>query len=100
MKVIINNDPKPTRNVGSMKPNEAFKLSDSWYIRIEMDDGCIENYSCFWSMHAETIPGYHEPRDEYGAVPCFRLSSSSFVYLDPDLEVINYGVPTLSVDLS
>ena len=100
MNVITVNSPKPKRTVGEMKPNEAFQLGLGWYIRIEMDDGCIENFSHFWSMHAETIPGYHEPRNECESVPCFRISSSSFVYIDPDLEVTDYGTPTVTINLS
>lgn len=100
MKVVINNNPKPKRTVDQMRPNEAFKLGGSWYIRIEMDDSCIGNFSKFWERHVETIPGYHEPKNEFFSIPCFCIHSSSFVYIDPDLEVEEYGVPTLSIDLS
>lgn len=84
-----------------MKPNEAFKIGGYWYIPISMNDESIgRDYQTFWEMHAETIPGYHRPCKMESAIACFRVSSSSFVYLDPDLEVEDYGTPSLSVTLS
>ncbi len=101
MQVNVTKTSKPTRLVGSMKPNEAFKIGGDWYIPISMDDNAIgRDYQSFWETHAETIPGYHEPRRMESAVPCFRVPSSSFVYIDPDLEVEDYGIPSLSVTLS
>lgn len=101
MQVNVTKTSKPARLVGSMKPNEAFKIGGYWYIPISMDDNAIgRDYQGFWETHAETIPGYHEPRRMESAVPCFRVPSSSFVYIDPDLEVEDYGIPSLSVTLS
>lgn len=100
MQVNVTKTNKPKRIVGSMKPNEAFKIGGYWYIPISMDDESIgRDYQTFWEMHAETIPGYHEPCKMESAIACFRVSSSSFVYLDPDLEVEDYGTPSLSVTL-
>lgn len=101
MQVNVTKTNKPKRIVGSMKPNEAFKIGGYWYIPIDVDDDTIgRDYQTFWEMHAETIPGYHEPCKMESAIACFRVSSSSFVYLDPDLEVEDYGTPSLSVTLS
>ena len=100
MQVNVTKTNKPKRIVGSMKPNEAFKIGGYWYIPISMDDNAIgRDYQTFWEMHAETIPGYHGPCKMESAIACFRVSSSSFVYLDPDLEVEDYGTPSLSVTL-
>ena len=101
MQVNVAKMEKPKRIVGSMKPNEVFKIGGYWYIPISMDDDAIgRDYQKFWETHAETVPGYHAPRRMESAVACFRASSSSFVYLDPDLEVEDYGTPSLSVTLS
>ena len=101
MQVNVTKTNKPKRIVGSMKPNEAFMLGGHWYIPISMDEDAIgRDYQTFWEVHAESICGYHEPCRVECAIPCFRVPSSSFVYLDPDLEVEDYGIPSLSVSLS
>ena len=101
MNVVTTKTIKPKRTVGDMKPNEAFQLGIHWYIPISMDEDAIgRDYQKFWETHAETVPGYHEPRKMECAVACFRIPSSSFVYLDPDLEVTEYGVPTVTIALS
>ena len=101
MQVNVTKTIKPKRIVGSMEPNEAFKIGGFWYIPISMNEDAIgRDYHVFWEQHVEPIPGYPEPRKMDTAIPCFRVSSSSFVYLDPDLEVEDYGIPSLSVTLS
>lgn len=101
MEVITSKPEKPQRTVGDMKPNEAFQIGMYWYIPISMDEDSIgRDYGDFWGMHAEDIPGYPPPHSPETAVPCFRLPSSSFVYLDPDIEVSSYGIPTVTVALS
>ena len=92
---------KPKKYVCQMAPNQAFQLGGYWYIPISMNEESIgRDFQDFWEMHAETVPGYHPPRTMENAFPCFRLSSSSFVYLDGDLEVEDYGVPSVSIALS
>ena len=101
MNVITSKPQKPRRTVADMKPNEAFQIGMYWYIPISMDEDSIgRDYGDFWETHAEHIPGYPPPLSPEAAVPCFRLPSSSFVYLDPDIEVSSYGVPTVTVALS
>jgi hypothetical protein len=100
MNVNIVKSEKPKQTIGQMRANNAFKLGGFWYLPICMDDDCIENYQDFWEQHAESVPGYPEPRFTNNAVPCFRVASASFVYLDPDLEVEEYGTPSLSVNIS
>ena len=41
MQVNVTKTDKPKRIVGSMKPNEAFKIGGYWYIPISMDEDAI-----------------------------------------------------------
>ena len=100
MNVNIVKNEKPKQTVKQMRPNTAFKIGGYWYLPISVNDNYITNYQDFLVEHAESIPGYPELCFINGAVPCFRVTSACFVYLDPDLEVEDYGTPSLSVNIS
>ena len=100
MNVNIVKNVKPKQTVKQMAPNTAFKIGGYWYLPILISDNLIKNYQDFWEEHVETIPGYPEPCYTDNAIPCFRVASACFVYLDPNLEVEDYGTPSLSVNIS
>jgi hypothetical protein len=100
MNVNVKKNEKPKQTVKQMTPNTAFKVGGYWFLPILVSDDCIENYQDFWEQHTETIPGYPEPRYTENAIPCYRVANACFVYLDPDLEVEEYGTASLSVNIS
>ena len=100
MTVNITKSEKPKQTVKQMKPNTAFKLGGYWYLPICISDNLIANYQDFLEAHAESIPGYSESCFINGAIPCFRVASATFVYIDPDLVVEDYGTPSVSINIS
>ena len=100
MKVNIAKATKQVLTVKEIKPNMAFQLGGFWYLPISINDGCITGYEEFWEIHAETIPNYPPPTSSLNGIPCFRVASTSFVYIDGNLKVEDYGVPQLTIEIS
>lgn len=83
---IINNiaETKPTRTIATCTKDEAFRLGNDWYAKIEMSDFGIRSAAKgadrdFVTNHA--LFG-HEKTFYIALVPCIHLSSMSFVYVD------------------
>lgn len=50
MQVNVVKTDKPKRIVGSMKPNEVFKIGGYWYIPISMDED-----ACYWQRLSKVL---------------------------------------------
>lgn len=100
MTVNIAKATKEVLTVKEITPNMTFRLGGFWYLPISINDDCINNYEEFWEMHAETIPNYPNPTASFNGIPCFRVASASFVYIDGNLKVEDYGIPQLNIEIS
>ena len=89
---IINNiaETKPTRILATCTKDEAFRLGNSWYTKIEMSDFSIrwhkghkeeQENDCADFVESHTLFG-HESASFITLMPCIHLSSMSFVYVD------------------
>ena len=83
---IINNmaETKPTRIITTCTKDEAFRLKDGWYTKIEMNDFCIR--STKGKMQEDFVKHHthfdHEHASCVALTPCLHLSSMSFIYID------------------
>ena len=101
MNVNVIRNEKPKQTVRQMKPNTAFKIAGIWYLPIRIEDDCISNdFQDFWEMNHETAFGLPSPSKLISGVPCIRIENARFYYVDADLEVEEYGTPSLSVNIS
>ena len=100
MNVNVIKNVKPKQTVKQMKPNTAFKIGGYWYLPIHIEVDCIDDYQDFWEMNHETAFGFPSPSKVIFGVPCVRMSDARFCYVDADLEVEDYGTPSLSVNIS
>lgn len=96
---VIRNE-KPKQTVKQMTPNTAFKIGGIWYLPIHIEDNCIEDYQSFWELNRETAFCLPSPTKPVDGVPCIRIANARFYYVDADLEVEDYGTPSLSVNIS
>ena len=79
---IINNiaETKPTRTIATCTKDEAFRLGNDWYAKIEMSDFNIRcNDKNFVEDH---VLFAHEHASHIALVPCLHISSMSFIYVD------------------
>lgn len=79
---IINNiiNTKPTRIIATCTKDEAFRLGNDWYTKIEMSDFSLRCYNKEF-VEEHIILG-HESAWGDALVPCLHISSMSFVYID------------------
>ena len=98
MTVSIENKPI-TKKIWDLKWNQAFKYGDYWYIKVNIKDNEIHPYDEFFDEHVikNGINENAENYDDY--IPCLYISSHTFCYLRKDIEVSEYGTPTMSVAL-
>ena len=85
MKIMNNiNLTKPTRIIATCTKDEAFRLGNDWYAKVEMSDFSIRSAAKgadrdFVEHH--TLFG-HESVSYIALTPCIHLSSMTFVYID------------------
>ena len=83
---VINNiaETKPTRIIATCTKDEAFRLGNDWYAKIEMNDFSIRSSSSKYTT--EFVELHTHFNDEHAScvalMPCIHLSSMSFVYID------------------
>jgi hypothetical protein len=79
---IINNiaKTKPTRIIATCTKDEAFRLRNDWYTKIEMSDFGIRcGDKDFVEEH---VLFGHENASGVALVPCLHIPSMSFIYID------------------
>lgn len=85
---IINNiaETKPTRIIATCTKDEAFRLGNDWYAKIEMYDFTIRSSASKYAMDFTELHTHFDDKRASCAtlMPCIHLSSMSFIYLDGD----------------
>lgn len=95
---IINNiaETKPTRIIATCTKDEAFRLGANWYTKIEMSDVNIRYADK--EFVKEHVIYAHNGASWVSLVPCFHITSASFVYIDGTRTADEWA--TLSAELT
>jgi hypothetical protein len=98
---IINNiaETKPTRMIVTCTKDEAFRLGNEWYTKIEMNDFSIRSSSSkYTSEFIEQHTHFSDERASFVALmPCIHLSSMSFIYLNSERSADEWATLTATL---
>lgn len=83
MKLNFTDKPKEKKKIKECKSGEAFRWGDSWYTRIEIDDGKISNFGDFYDEHH--VSDMNKAIDYTQAIPVLHLSAQSFCYVNGEI---------------
>lgn len=99
MQVVVNETEPIVKAVEDLPFKVAFKYRECWYIKINIKEDTIQGYDEFFDDHV-IKDGWNEEAecfDDY--VACLHLGAQTLCYLRKDIQVAEYGTPTMSVAL-
>jgi hypothetical protein len=99
MRVVVNETEPILKAVKDLSIYAAFKYRDCWYVKIHISEDNIQAYDDFFDDHV-IKDGWNEEAENFDDyVACLHLSAQTLCYLRKDIQVAEYGTPTLSVAL-
>jgi len=89
MKVVTHTPAPKKKTINQIAEGQAFRYGDCWYIRVNLDDGCIRNFGNFYDEHV--LKDMPSARSYNTAVPVLSLGSQSLCYVNGEVEVDAWG---------
>lgn len=99
MRVVIEENEPILKTIGLLPDRTAFQYRECWYIKINIKEDSIQTYDEFFDDHV-IKDGWNEEAECFNDyVACLHLGAQTLCYLRRDIQVAEYGTPTLSVAL-
>ena len=87
---IVTQAPTPKKKtIKQIVIGQAFRLNECWFVRVNLNDDCIRNFSDFYDKHV--IQNTPQADNYNNAVPVLSLATQSLCYVNGDVEVEEWG---------